>query len=186
MTKARPPSKKSVKSAADRAEGKPAPKDRMVEVEEGVVRAGSTLKGRPTSYKPEYALQAEKLCVLGATDIEVADFFGISVATVSNWKNEHSDFLEALKSGKEKSDERVERSLYHRAIGYSFDAVKIFNGKYGVVTVPYREHIPPDTTAMIFWLKNRRKDRWRDRHELTGADGGAINLIMKADDGSLL
>jgi hypothetical protein len=142
-------------------------------------------KGRPSGYKPEYAVQAEKLCALGATDLEVADFFGIAVATVSNWKNEHPDFLEALKSGKDKSDERVERSLYHRAIGYTFDAVKIFNGKSGVVQVPYREHVPPDTTACIFWLKNRRKAEWRDRHEHTGADGGPINLIVQQSDADL-
>lgn len=141
--------------------------------------------GRPSSYKPEYAKQAEKLCILGATDIEVADFFGISVATVSNWKNEHEDFLEALKSGKDKSDDRVERSLYHRAIGYTFDSVKIFNGKDGVVQVPFREHVPPDTTAMIFWLKNRRRDTWRDRHEHTGADDGPINLIIQSADKAL-
>ena len=51
----------------------------------------------------------------------------------------------------------VERSLYHRANGYSYDAVKIFCSKDGKVTkVPYREHVPPDVTACIFWLKNRK------------------------------
>jgi hypothetical protein len=61
---------------------------------------------------------------------------------------------------------RVVRSLYARATGYECDAVKIFCNKDGVVTkVKYREHLAPDTTACIFWFKNRRKDLWRDRHD---------------------
>jgi hypothetical protein len=62
----------------------------------------------------------------------------------------------------------VERSLYHRAVGYSYDAVKIFmpGGKGKPVIVPYREHMPPDTVACIFWLKNRRREEWRDKQEV--------------------
>jgi len=68
--------------------------------------------------------------------------------------------------GKESADERVVRSLYARATGYEYDAVKIFCNKDGKVTkVKYREHLAPDTTACIFWLKNRRKDLWRERPE---------------------
>jgi hypothetical protein len=124
--------------------------------------------GRPTAYKPEYAEQVRKLCLLGATDIEIADFFGVNRGTVSNWKNTHSDFVEALKVGKDACDNRVERSLFHRAIGYSFDAEKVFppkgEGREPVI-VRYREHVPPDTTACIFWLKNRRQQQWRDVHK---------------------
>ena len=139
--------------------------------------------GRPTAYKPEYALQAEKLCNLGATDIELADFFEVSPATITNWKNKHPEFLAALKTGKESLDERVERSLYHKAIGYSFDAVKIFNGADGPVYAPYREHVAPDTTACIFWLKNRRQQQWRDVHKHEHGEPGAFDNIdsMTAD-----
>jgi hypothetical protein len=57
----------------------------------------------------------------------------------------------------------VERSLYECANGYSDDAVKIFCDKNGNVTkVPYQEHVPPDVTACIFWLKNRKPADWRD------------------------
>ena len=123
--------------------------------------------GRPTAFKPEFAGQAAKLCALGATDVELADFFEIAVATISNWKNAHPEFLEALKTGKAEADERVERSLYHKAVGYSFEAVKIFMpaGKDEPVYAKYREHVPPDTTACIFWLKNRRAQQWRDVHK---------------------
>lgn len=134
--------------------------------------------GRPTLYKPEYAAQAEKLCLLGATDVELADFFGVSIRTIDGWKVQNEDFLRSLKAGKEEADNRVERSLFQRAIGYTHDAVKIFMpaGAEEAVVVPFREHVAPDTTACIFWLKNRRRAEWRDKvdHEMTGADGAPL------------
>lgn len=123
--------------------------------------------GRPTSFKPEYCDQASKLCLLGATDAEIADFFEVDVRTIYRWQNSHPEFCQALKVAKSQADERVERSLYHRATGYTHDAVKIFMpaGAKEPVYAPYREHVPPDTTAMIFWLKNRRPEQWRDKTE---------------------
>ena len=63
---------------------------------------------------------------------------------------------------------RTERSLYERANGYSYDAVKIFmpSGAKKPVYAPYVEHMPPEMTAAIFWLKNRRPDLWRDAWQL--------------------
>lgn len=137
--------------------------------------------GRPSSYRPEYAEQARKLCELGATDKDLADFFEVAISTVSLWKTKHPEFSEALKVGKAAADDRVENSLYHRAVGYTFDAVKIFQHQGQVIEAPYREHVPPDVTAQIFWLKNRRKAEWRDKidHELAGKDGGAIEVIKR-------
>ena len=123
--------------------------------------------GRPSKYRPEFAEQARKLCLIGATDVQIADFFGVIVQTLFNWRAEHPEFLEATKSGKSKHDQEVEDSLLHRAKGYSHAAVKIVaDAKTGAqVSVPYTEYYPPDTTACIFWLKNRQPERWRDRHE---------------------
>lgn len=121
---------------------------------------------RPSKFKPEFVEQAAKLCKLGATDIEVADFFEINVATLNRWKNENQAFCESLKAGKAPADERVERSLFARATGYSFDAVKIFNHQGVIVEAPYREHVAPDTTACIFWLKNRKPAEWRDKQDV--------------------
>lgn len=135
--------------------------------------------GRPTKYKPEYIEQARKLCLLGATDRELADFFEVAESTLNLWKLEHPEFSESLKSGKEAADERVERSLFHRAIGYKHDAVKMFQAGGAVISEQYVEHYPPDTTAAIFWLKNRKPKEWRDRHqqELSGPDGGPIPAL---------
>jgi hypothetical protein len=121
---------------------------------------------RPSKYDPAFPEQARKLCLLGATDLEIADFFEVSVASLYRWKNEHPEFCEALKEGKAEADKRVEESLYQRALGYSHEAVKIFNNGGEIITANYREHYPPDTTAAIFWLKNRQPERWRDKHEV--------------------
>jgi hypothetical protein len=92
--------------------------------------------------------------------------------------------------GKEVADDRVERSLFNRATGYTYDATKVFMpaGAKKPVYAPYREHVPPDVTACIFWLKNRRKDQWRDRqdHELTGPGGNPIQVVLSKDDSNLL
>lgn len=138
---------------------------------------------RPSKFKSEYVEQARKLCELGATDIELGDFFGVDRVTIWRWSQEHEEFCNALKAGKGSADERVERSLYARAIGYTHDAVKIFNANGVPMVVPYREHVAPDTTAAIFWLKNRRPDEWRDKQtqEHTGKDGG--DLVIRWEHG---
>jgi len=120
---------------------------------------------RPTKYKSEYAKQAEKLCILGATDADLADFFEVSVSTINLWKIEHKEFSESLKLGKEPADNRVKNALYHRALGYSHpeDDIKSVNGE--IVVTPTVKHYPPDTTACIFWLKNRLPDEFRANPE---------------------
>ena len=83
------------------------------------------MAGRPSKFKPEFIAQAEKLCRLGATDMELADFFEVEVRTLYRWKSENEQFCQALKSGKDEADDRVERSLYARANGYEHDEVDI-------------------------------------------------------------
>lgn len=138
--------------------------------------AEANLGGRPSKYRPEFDEQAAKLCRLGATDADLADFFDVSVRSIERWRSEHEGFCRAIKIAKEVADDRVERSLYMRAVGYQTDAVKIFQYEGNEVIVPYRENIQADTTAAIFWLKNRRPEQWRDvsRQERTGPDGGPM------------
>ena len=121
--------------------------------------------GRPSTYQDSFAKSAEKLAALGATDIEVADFFEVDVRTIYRWKHDHEEFCQALNVGKSKADERVINSLYQKAIGYEQDEVKIFMpaGADAPVYAPYREKIAPDTTAAIFWLKNRQPEQWREK-----------------------
>jgi transposase-like protein len=118
---------------------------------------------RPSKYKPEFAAQAAKLCLLGATDAQLADFFEVSVSTINLWKVQHSEFSESIKVPKEQADERVEQSLFRRALGYEHDEVDIKVVDKEIVITPIRKYYPPDTSAMIFWLKNRAG--WRDKVE---------------------
>ena len=136
--------------------------------------------GRPSRYRAEFAQQAVKLCRLGATDKELAGFFGVAESTLNLWKRNHPEFSEALKEGKEAADAEVAERLFRRATGYEHKAVKIVaDAKTGAEhQVEYVERYPPDTTACIFWLKNRRPDLWRDRIDNThsGPNGGAVQV----------
>lgn len=124
------------------------------------------LGGRPTKYKEEYNQQAYKLCLLGHTDKELANFFEVEESTINNWKNQYPMFLESLKKGKEIADADVTDSLYKRATGYDAPDVdiKMFEGQ--IIQTPLIKHYPPDPTAMIFWLKNRQPKKWRDKQEV--------------------
>lgn len=148
---------------------------------------------RPSKYKPEFAAQAAKLCALGATDAQLADFFEVAVSTVNLWKSQHPEFSEAIKVPKAQADDRVEQSLYRRAMGYEHDEVDIRTISVGqgvseIVQTPIRKHYPPDTTAAIFWLKNRRPAEWREKVEsvISGPDGGPVQneMVIRFEDGS--
>ena len=123
--------------------------------------------GRKTAYSPRLAVIARKCCERGMTDIEVADVLGIGLATLYRWKLDYPAFSRVFKLGRKLADDRVERSIYSRAVGYSYLAEKPVMTRHGQKTMRYRAHIPPDTAAAVWYLKNRRPDRWRDsfRHE---------------------
>lgn len=122
--------------------------------------------GRPTAYKPDYVEQAKKLSKMGATDAEMAEFFGVAISTLNLWKVKHPEFSEALSIGKEIADNRVVNSLYQRAMGYSHPDVDIRVVEGQVVQTELIKHYPPDSTAMIFWLKNRDPSNWRDKTDI--------------------
>lgn len=131
-------------------------------------------RGRPSSFKEEYIQLVENYCLLGATDKELADFFGVSEQTLNSWKKNYPLFLESIKKGKQIADSNVASKLYNRAIGYEFDerhyehqGSKVPENPGALVeTKRVKKHVPADTTAAIFWLKNRQPEKWRDRKEL--------------------
>jgi hypothetical protein len=135
-------------------------------------------EGRPSDYREQYNEQARKLCLLGATDVELADFFGVSEPTLNAWKQAHPEFLKSMNLGKIIADAEVAEKLYHRACGYSHEAVKIFMpaGAADPVYAPYTEHYPPDTMAATRWLGNRQRRLWSERTEVavTGPNGGPV------------
>lgn len=136
--------------------------------------------GRPSSYKKEYVDQAAKLAALGATDADMANFFEVALSTFSLWKVKHQEFSDALKGAKEVADVRVETALYNRAMGYSHEDtdIRVIEGE--VVITPVIKHYPPDTTAAIFWLKNRKPEEWRDKRDIEHS--GQIDLSAMSDE----
>src|SRR5690606_38366572 len=129
-------------------------------------RSRKGVGGRPSKYDPAKTPgQGYKLCLLGATDKEVADFFGVAESTLNKWKIDYPEFSESLNRGKVDADARVAESLFKRALGYSHpeDDIRVANGEIAIT--PTIKHYPPDTAAAIFWLKNRQRGKWRDKIE---------------------
>ncbi len=127
--------------------------------------------------------RAYELCLLGLKDAELATAFGVSVYTIDKWKQTHPEFKEAILRGKEQADAKVAEALYHKAVGYSHKTVdiRVIDGE--IVKVPYVKSYPPDTTACIFWLKNRQRQAWSDvkRHDHTGMIGVAHSISKRLD-----
>jgi hypothetical protein len=118
--------------------------------------------GRPTLYQERYAEEGRKLCELGATDAQMADFWGVHENTINNWKRAHPEFAQEIRLGKMCADALVAEAAYSRAIGYSHPAVKILLHQGKPVVVDYTKYYPPDTRACIFWLTNRQPELWKD------------------------
>ena len=103
---------------------------------------------------------------------------GISEATLYNWKKDHLEILESLKKGKEVVDRLVENALLKRALGYEYTETKEKRegGVLTEVTTTVKE-VVPDVTAQIFWLKNRKADKWRDKPESDTTEEFEDNFI---------
>jgi hypothetical protein len=131
--------------------------------------------GATSKYDPDHhPFMAWALAIRGKTNKEIAAGLRISTGTLFTWGKEHPEFLSSLKAGKDSADTKVESSLFMRAFGYEYEEVKTEEGPDGTKITRTVKAVPPDTTAMIFWLKNRRPKEWRDKHELTGDAGGPL------------
>lgn len=135
---------------------------------------------RPTLYNKRFVKVAQDLCYRGATDGEIANALDVDRYTLVNWRAKYPDFAEAFKLGREPADERVVRSAYERAVGYTYDSEKIVVVDKKVERVPIKEHVPPDVTAQQYWLNNRRRSEWRNRQEVEV--GGPGDFDRMSDD----
>lgn len=148
-------------------------------------RRAGTLRGRavskggaPSKFRSEYVEVARNLCEMGAIDVEVAKALGVHKVTLYRWCAEHPEFSEAMQVGKEPANRRLLLAFMRKACGYEFkEEIVTYDskrGQYARTTVT--KHVPPDTAALIFGLKNRLG--WRDRvdHEHTGKDGSPIQV----------
>ena len=114
----------------------------------------------------------------GLIDEQIAHNMGITTKTLYEWKNKYGEISEALKKGKEVIDRQVENALLKRALGYAYDEITYENG---VETKRVTKEVAPDTTAQIFWLKNRKPAEWRDKIEqqqtVTIQDDGFLEAL---------
>ena len=140
--------------------------------------------GRPTKYKEEFNKYACKLAEKGFTDKELAEMFGVTEKTLNLWKKDYPDFLQSLKEGKEIADQKVKMALFQRATGYSHPSVHVSQDKGVVTLTPIIKHYPPDTTACIFWLKNRCPDEFRDKVDHEHGITDALSEFIKEVSGS--
>lgn len=132
-------------------------------------------RGQPSKFEKVKDIVI-RLAKYGLTDKQMAEIIGVTEQTVNNWKKANPSFFESLKSEKEIADAKVERSLFERATGYSHAEDKIFNDNGKPLVVPTIKHYPPDTTAAIFWLKNRKPAEWRDRQDIEHSGGISIKV----------
>jgi len=120
----------------------------------------------------------------GLTDEQIAKSLKIARSTLAEWRKNHPEVSDALKEGKLIADGQVEKALYRRACGYSYTEKKVIKLPDGSVRSEITEkEIAPDTTAQIFWLKNRMPKEWRDvqQREVTGKEGGPIEVAQMSD-----
>lgn len=113
--------------------------------------------------EPEGLLKLEGWARDGLTDEQISSNMGITTSTLYVWKNKYSEISEALKKGKEVVDRQVENALLKRVLGYRYDEITT---EGGVETKRVTKEVVPDTTAQIFWLKNRKPDVWRDKKDV--------------------
>ena len=138
--------------------------------------------GRPTAYRKEYAEQAYKYCLLGATDSQLADFFEVAESTINNWKKSYPEFLESVMRGKVIADANVAEAFYKRATGFQKeDGEKVFQYQGEIIRAQIREYFPPDTGAALNWLKNRQPDKWRDKQNVDLTTNGESIQHEKPD-----
>lgn len=143
------------------------------------------LPGRPTKYDPLYADRAFKLCLLGATEDQIAGVFGVTRQTLAAWKSTHSAFLDAITRGRIQADAEIAHSLYHRALGYSHPAQKIMQYEGVPVIADYTEHYPPDTMAASLWLRNRHPGLWRQQPPEDGGEAPTpVKVVIEVKDAS--
>lgn len=136
-----------------------------------------------TKYDPDTFPQlAYQYAREGYQNKEIAVSLGINESTMYEYIKRHPEFADALKRGKAPVDVEVEQTLLKRAKGYTYEAEEIEYGPGGNILCrkTKTEHVKPDTTAMIFWLKNRRPDRWRDKQDVDHS--GSITVQIDKDD----
>ncbi|MBO4120273.1 terminase [Cupriavidus gilardii] len=139
---------------------------------------------RPSSYKPEFAEQARKLALMGATDKDLAAFFEVTERTINRWKKDYPEFCQSLTRGKVLADAEVAASLYERAVGFRHPDVSIHVVGGKIRKVKVERVYPPEVKAADLWLRNRRPDLWRRDPDPkdTDDDPTPVRVVVQVTD----
>lgn len=123
--------------------------------------------GRPVKYEGEKTDRDvfEFASTYPVIDRQIAEFLEISLSTLSEWKNKYPSFSESLNSAKQIINQKVEAALFKKAVGFREKESKVFCHEGMIIAEEFEKVYPPDSTAMIFWLKNRDPNRWKDKRE---------------------
>jgi DNA-binding XRE family transcriptional regulator len=140
-------------------------KRKMVRADRAIARPAH----RPTKWREDNFTICASMARLGMTRWEIARALGIRRETLWDWERKNPEFSNVLKAASAAADERVEASIYERAVGYSYHMEKLFSWRGEVVRAETVEHVPPDPQLAMFWLKNRAPERWKDRMEIQHA-----------------
>jgi molecular chaperone DnaK (HSP70) len=122
--------------------------------------------GRPTKFSLRLCQKAQRLWAAGFTDAEVAQKVGVSVDAIYDWDKKHAAFSQSRLRGKAIADQLVEKALFKRATGFVAPDCHVSQFEGDITITDIEKHYPPDTAAIVFWLKNRKPKEWRDRTEL--------------------
>lgn len=134
--------------------------------------------GRPLTFNPRVVYPVTSAMLrAGSTVVEVAAQLGVNLSTIYDWRAKYPEFSEILQNSRLEADSAVREAMWKRATGYDVTLTEVTQDATGKrSTKLIKKHIPGDSTAQIFWLKNRCPREFRDRHEVTGADGGPIQV----------
>lgn len=133
--------------------------------------------GRPSDYRPEFAEQAYRLCLLGFTRKQLAEYFEVDERTIYRWQAEQPEFCQSLYKGGSQADAEVAMALFHRAKGIAVPDTHVGLHEGQAVVTPLEKHYPPDVGAARLWLKNRQPELWKDKVELV--EQPSIALVDK-------
>lgn len=144
--------------------------------------------GRISKFKYEYCAEAARLCAMfGAIDRDLAVWFGVDESTITRWKERYPVFRMSIIPAKETYDAQIERRLAERAMGYKATDTK-FATFEGQITdrEEYIKEYPPDTTAAIFWLTNRKRKEWKRVPDFYDDDDNVlpVKVIIGREDAS--
>ena len=148
-------------------------------------------RGQPTKYdEGVHVPWAASLAKVGCSSAEIAEAFGVSERTLYRWQKAHPEFRQTLKANKSQADAVIAESLYHKAIGKAKRSTvhkRTRQDAEGMVVETIvektEEMLAPDTTAMIFWLKNRSPELWRDKPAVDETDTAVLKAAKELVSG---